>query len=193
MHRLQRERGATAARVAGGGSNKDLRPCACGTGSLVADLRRRTDRVATSEIASELGTLREAADRAPTCPRECAAICFSMLAGYSKLIGSLLDPARLPGYGLLIALATLKEYYGQQRAFLVGVGNLPAGALTALPARAMVFILNTNEKLHSTHVQLQEDAARMRTCAAASLRTRLDGDTIIAIVYINIMDPKWLC
>jgi hypothetical protein len=67
IHRMQRERGATAAWVArqGNSSPSCVLPCQCGTGSLVADLRRRTDRQVAevnADIVAELSRVRKSAD-----------------------------------------------------------------------------------------------------------------------------------
>ena len=143
VHRLQRERGATAAWVAGGGGG-GVRPCACGTGSLVSDLRRRTDRLLTDEVASELRLLRDAADHAlrdhglgQSGSEEAsvrARTCFSTLSGYSALVKSVSTRAYAGMRHSLHLTATLKEMYAQQRGFLVGAGALLANALGALPS-----------------------------------------------------------
>ena len=74
IHHLQRERGATAAYVSGNADSQlsGLWPCQCGTGSLVADLRRRTDRLATREIELELRQLRAQADHTTSDLQACA-------------------------------------------------------------------------------------------------------------------------
>lgn len=155
VHRLQRERGATAAFVAGSVFlGKTLRPCGCGTGSLVADLRRRTDRVVTDDILSELSGLRSAADVSFAGGGESARLCFSMLSGYSELIKSISTRAFVNLPSVILLVATLKELYAQQRGFLVGVGGLPAASVVALPPRAFAFILRVHEDLDTAQRRL---------------------------------------
>ena len=93
---------------------KPSRPCACGTGSLVADLRRRTDRLAHEGIEKELKLLRDQADRFSGEPQECARMLFATLTGYSNLIKTLIDSALETG-SYLKAIAMHKELYGRQR------------------------------------------------------------------------------
>ena len=97
IHRLQRERGATAGFVASGGEYNPVarHPCNCGTGSLVADVRRRTDRIASEAVMSEVGPLRSSVDSAVndvSCGCEAgkaAKVFFSIFQGYSSIISGL--------------------------------------------------------------------------------------------------------
>ena len=96
IHRIQRERGATCAWIASGGAQ--CTPCSCGTGSLVADLRRRTDTVLGTETLPELDKLRAVADslfrddRAPaTSPSRRSKVFYATHRGYTQLIGGLLN------------------------------------------------------------------------------------------------------
>ena len=143
---------------------KPSRPCACGTGSLVADLRRRTDRLAHEGIEKELKLLRDQADRFSGEPQECARMLFATLTGYSNLIKTLIDSALETG-SYLKAIAMHKELYGRQRAFLIGVGGLPSSALAALPPRALVFILNVHEEMLISKARLEKDARLMTPTA----------------------------
>jgi hypothetical protein len=131
-----------------------------GTGSLVLDLRRRTDRVASEEVIKEVNVLRAAADQsmadttaAGMADMRSAKVFFSSLTGYSNLIARLLAQAyahkELQGTAvgaLAKRVSELKEIFGKQRAFLAGVGCLVDAELAALPARALLFSLQTQEQ-----------------------------------------------
>ena len=170
VHRLQRERGATAAWVSSSAPTLQpvLRPCSCGTGSLVADLRRRTDAslrrradaASTADIASRLSKLREEADGAGTDVTTLARLCFVTLSGFSSLIKSILSSLKdVPG--LLAATVNLKELFGQQRAFIVGIGSLPADSLAGLPPRAIVLLLALHDEQDVAQRALAETASTL--------------------------------
>lgn len=155
VQRLQRERGATAAWVAGSNTVnlQVFLPCQCGTGSLVADLRRRTDKVAPGDLEPELRTLRKLADRVGSNPSECARAFCSTLTGYSKLIKDVSGRAFDKMTPMVLTVAKIKEYFAQQRGFIAGVGCLPDAALAALPPRMLVFFLQVQEELSLATLQ----------------------------------------
>jgi len=112
----------------------------------------------TDEIASELKELRRTADHARRI--DCAKVCFSMLSGYSAVIKSLINSLSANDFRdapTLVTVTQLKELYGKQRAFLVGVGSLPAAALLALPPRATMFILSVHEEMQQMLDRLCND------------------------------------
>ena len=184
VHRLQRERGATAAWLAGGGAALLQRgPCAIGTGSLVADFRRRTNRLVpaaskafgSDSIASELQTLREAADgpiSAGAQKIDSAHLTFATLSNYSRLVARLLAKA-LGGAPTLLRVARLKELYAQQRGFLVGLGGISSSVLSSIPPRAIVTILDIIEQQQEICPMITEGTqhldARLRLRVAASI------------------------
>ena len=155
------------------------RPCTCGTGSLVSDLRRRTDRliheVAYAGIKDDLAGLRETADRFSGDENECARILFAILGGYSNLITKLMG-ASLNRDSPLGAVAHLKEAYGKQRAFVVGVGSLPKASLAALPPRAVVLILNVHEEIALWRNRAEAHALRLAPARKARLERALSVD-----------------
>ena len=178
VHRLQRERGATCAWVAGGeeGGAGRFYPCQCGTGSLVADVRRRTDRsVVDDETRAALAELRELSEKADsTNPASCAKAFSLALTGYSTLIKRISSRAFSSDdrkHSALAQVAKLKESFAQQRGFLVGVGRLPQAALAVLPAHALVFFMQLQEEQRSALEWLRAESARL----APFLRGRLDA------------------
>lgn len=177
VHRLQRERGATCAWVAGGGNveGRGVRlPLQCGSGSLVADLRRRTDRstVTDEKMRVEISDLRKWADQGVMEPGERAKAFYSTLNGYSSLIEKLSAEALTGAPYTLKEVAKLKELYAQQRGFLVGCGSLEASALAALPPRALVYFLQLQEELLMTLGVVRLTVSRKGTTRTA--RERLE-------------------
>ena len=152
----------------------------------MSDLRRRTDRLLTDEVASELRLLRDAADHAlrdhglgQSGSEEAsvrARTCFSTLSGYSALVKSVSTRAYAGMRHSLHLTATLKEMYAQQRGFLVGVGALPANALGALPPRALIGTLQLWEELQRTHFELAEEAKRAHPPLRAQLEAAIAVD-----------------
>ena len=181
VHRLQRERGASAAFIASAeariSASKHLVPCSCGTASLVEDARRRTDRKATGtaapEIMAKLQMLRDAASRASTTDVSASdrgRTCFQTISGYSALIVPLLAMSVPKANGLLL-VAQLKELYAQQRGLIVGIGGLPASSMVALPPKAILFMLNVQVELLRARAALRDAAGSME----ARWRARLEA------------------
>jgi len=180
IHRVQRERGATTAWLASRGLGSVM-PGSCGAGSLVVDLRRRTDSVALiaatrlgADTGGMLRKLRDQADsscgasprataQAPALtPPELARTFYSVHNGYSRLIASLLTRALGDvERSVLPDIAMLKEQYGQQRAFISGVAFLPDESLAAMPARAIGMLLKTVERQNELRGSLRHKVARM--------------------------------
>ena len=97
IQRLQRERGASCAAVASGGALGV--PCSCGTSSLMADARARTDGLAAeatecggeAALGAALRSMRDFADRSMSGAASARARAFcALMQRYSLLIGKLL-------------------------------------------------------------------------------------------------------
>ena len=175
VHRLQRERGATCAWVAGSGTltNRGMRlPLQCGSGSLVADLRRRTDRYAHERIGAGLARVRAIADQYGIDPGQSASTFYSTFNGYSEMIEEVSKEAFKGAGFMLKEVAKLKELYAQQRGFLLGSGSLEARSLAALPPRAVVYFVQLQEQLLMTLGVVRLAASRKGTAPEA--RERLE-------------------